>query len=639
MPAVTFLPSGATLRVPPGTLLVEAARMADVGVVVDCGGEGTCGKCAVRIAEGEIEAGRTDALSSDALARGVVLACQASVLNGDVTIEVLAAEPSVAVPAAGGCGSEEGRSVLPEGRTVDPPVTVWTGTLPPAAPDDGLSDMERVIRAIDNRRRERAIRPGLAAVRAVSSAVRDAGGALTATIFREGEELHLLRVEAGARTGPVLGLAVDLGTTTVWIRLVDLRTGRVAVTEGDYNGQISCGMDVISRINYARLRERREELRRRVLDTIRGLLQKACSRIQAECGDIVSAVVSGNTTMAHLLLGLNPEHLRLAPYTPAVLEVPFLRSADVELGISPEAPVWFSPHVGSYVGGDITAGLLCADGAFEGEPLWLYIDIGTNGEVVLGNGEFLLGCACSAGPAFEGGGISCGMRAAAGAIDGFSLEPATGRPRWHTLDGSLPVGICGSGMIDFVSNGLLAGVLDAAGRFDPRHPSPALRSENGRLVFEVVPAGESGTGEPIVVTEADVANVLRAKGAIYAGCALLLEQVGVGYEDLAGIFIAGDFGRHLDVEQAVVLGLLPDIPGERFTFLGNASLDGSARILVSEEYRRHQLSLARRMTYVDLGGEPAYMNQYTAALFLPHTDLERFPRVAARLREQTPRAR
>jgi uncharacterized 2Fe-2S/4Fe-4S cluster protein (DUF4445 family) len=287
------------------------------------------------------------------------------------------------------------------------------------------------------------------------------------------------------------------------------------------------------------------------------------------------------------------------------------------------------------VGGDITAGILCTDLATATEEVNLFIDIGTNGEIVLGNSSFLMTCACSAGPAFEGSGIECGMRASTGAIEKVQVDPATGLARYSTVGNVPPRGICGSGMIDLVAQLFLTGWIDAAGKFDRVRPCAAIRIEGRRASYTLAAAGESGTGKPILVTEIDIENILRTKASIYAACALMLSQVGLRFEDLRHIYIAGGFGRFLDLENATVIGLVPDLPRERFRYIGNSSLMGSYMVVVSQDYRQRQLELAQRMTYLELNTDPAYMEQYTGALFLPHTDPTRFPSVTARQRPQT----
>jgi len=349
---------------------------------------------------------------------------------------------------------------------------------------------------------------------------------------------------------------------------------------------------------------------------------------------ISNAVVSGNTVMTHLLLGLDPEYIRLDPYTPTVMEVPYVTAAEVGLQINPDSWVYFSPCVGSYVGGDITSGLLCTDLATDSPALNLFIDIGTNGEIVVGNGEFLLACACSAGPAFEGGGIECGMRAALGAIEKVEIDPSTAKASYVTIGGVPPRGICGSGMIDLLANLFLTGWIEPNGRFNRTRSSPFINIEGRRAVYTIVPTEESSHGKPLVLHETDFENILRAKAAIYSACEMLIHQAGMSFDYLEHIYIAGGFGRFLDLEKAAVIGLVPDLPREKFQYIGNSSLVGSYMAVVSQEYRQRQLQVSRRVTYLDLNSDPSYMDHYTAALFLPHTDLNRFPSVESRRLER-----
>jgi uncharacterized 2Fe-2S/4Fe-4S cluster protein (DUF4445 family) len=421
-----------------------------------------------------------------------------------------------------------------------------------------------------------------------------------------------------------LGVAIDLGTTTVSVMIVDQESGSVLGGATGYNEQIACGEDIISRINYARNSERLAELQSKAVATINRLIQKSVKKIGISCDDIFAAVISGNTTMMHLLLGITPEYLRLDPYTPAFFSPDILRAKDIALSIHPEAAVIVSPAIGSYVGGDITAGVLCAD-FHQRDEIALFIDVGTNGEIVLGNNEFLFACACSAGPAFEGGGISCGMRAREGAIAGVAFEEASGFLRLSVVGGGKPKGICGSGIIDLLSILLRAGLMDRAGRLvrDGAHEAILLEGRKARM--RLARGDESGTGKELCISEQDIENVLRAKAAVFAAVATLLKYAGMGFSDIARVYIAGGFGRFLNIENAIAIGLFPELPLETFSYLGNTSLKGSVMMLVSQEARSLQESLALKMTYVNLSSQSDYAGEYTAALFFPHTDEKMFP--------------
>jgi uncharacterized 2Fe-2S/4Fe-4S cluster protein (DUF4445 family) len=599
-----------------------------VAIESPCGGEGTCGNCIVRVTSGEVDSRSLGTLPQAAVAEGCVLACAARLLDADLTVEVPQQHG-----LAGGKFAPENEThlvrleLLPRQWEYDPLAVKWLLQVEPPQLESGQSDLDRLTRAIQHDWGKRPVEFSLLGLRTVADTLRAVQGQVTATIVRDSGRLHVINVEPGDTTLRHYAVAIDVGTTTIAVQLINLAVAQVVAAQSDYNDQIACGLDVISRINYARTPARLQELRTRVLGTINRLIHQMAKSRGVAPGEISNAAVSGNTVMTHLLLGLNPEPLRLAPYTPTVLHVPYLRNSEIGIDINPQAWIHFSPAVGSYVGGDITAGILCTDLATTTEEINLFIDIGTNGEIVLGNNSFLMACACSAGPAFEGSGIECGMRASTGAIEKVQVDPATGVARYATVGNVPPRGVCGSGMIDLVAQLFLTGWIDAAGKFDRTRPSAAIRSEGRRASYSLAAAGESGAGKPIVVTEIDIENILRTKASIYAACALMLSQVELRFEDLCHIYIAGGFGRFLDLENAKVIGLIPDLPRERFRYIGNSSLMGSYMVVVSQDYRQRQLELARRMTYLELNSDPAYMEQYTGALFLPHTDPSRFPSV------------
>ncbi len=640
MPVVEFLPLHKTTEVPPGTEMLDALRAAGVEIDASCGGKGTCGKCIVRIAAGRVDSDSLGMLPAASLADGYVLACRTRVLAEPLTIEV---PERVGVEGGKFADADEThlihQELLPTDADLDPLAVKWLLSVAPPHLESGLSDLDRLTRAIQRDWGKLDVLCCLQALRQLADAVRAQDGRVTATLIREPGRLHVIRIEPGDTTTRHFGLAVDVGTTTVAVQLLDLNRGRILATRSDYNAQIPCGLDVISRINYASRPDRLVELRIRVLGTINKLLRQAAASRDVDPHEICNAVVSGNTTMTHLLLGLKPEYIRLHPYTPTVLQTPYLAAGQIGIDIDPEAWVYLSPCVGSYVGGDITAGILCTDLARDGEPINLFVDIGTNGELVIGNRDFLMTCACSAGPAFEGAGIDCGMRASVGAIEKIQIDPATALPCYATIGDVRPMGICGSGMIDLLGNLFLAGWMDPAGKLDRSRPSPAIQIEGKRARYVIAPQEQCDADHPITVSETDIENIIRAKAAIYSACSLMLNQLGMTFADLANVYIAGGFGRFLDLEKAITIGLLPDIPREKFHYIGNASLMGSYMVAVSQAYRQRQLKLAGRMTCVELSTDPAYMDQYTGALFLPHTDPRQFPSVhQAMARGRTPKA-
>jgi uncharacterized 2Fe-2S/4Fe-4S cluster protein (DUF4445 family) len=423
------------------------------------------------------------------------------------------------------------------------------------------------------------------------------------------------------------GIACDVGTTTVALNLVDLITGKILTSRSSYNNQIRCGADIISRIIYSQKPGHLEELNRLIIGTINQLLNSVLSTIGISREDITSAAFSGNATMTHLLLGIDPKNIRLEPYVPTVQTVPLHSAKEIGIHIHPEAVVYFTPAVGSYVGGDITSGILCTKLKGKSPGIELFIDVGTNGELVVMGDDWMIGCACSAGPAFEGVGIDCGMRASIGAIDSVDVDITNQEIKNSVIGNVKPLGICGSGIIELVAGLFEKGMIDRNGKFTDVAFKDRIRCEDNRCYFILVSANQTATGNDIFISEKDIANVMRAKAAIYSACSLLLKNVGLKVNDIEKIYVAGGFGSHLNFRHAITIGMLPDIDLDKFEYLGNTSLIGAQLALLSEEFREQLAQIAKSITYVDLSSEPNYMDMYTAALFLPHTDIELFPTV------------
>jgi uncharacterized 2Fe-2S/4Fe-4S cluster protein (DUF4445 family) len=583
MPSVHFLPADITVEVPSGTLIHEAAIHAGLhDLELPCAGAGTCGQCLVEVSE------------------RLVMACQTHVSH-DTTVRV-PENRDVAMQVVGDSHFLAGEDVLPERGNLTPLFRLVQVTLPPASIEEHYSDWKRLVRELG----EEVTAP-LDVLRGLAAALREEDGRVTVAL----EGSRVVDVQPGWPARRALGIAVDIGTTTVAAQLVDLEDGRVLSTGTLYNLQIRRGADVITRIDYARTPERLEELRSMVLETINTLV----AQTGADPAEIRAAYLAGNTTMVHLLLGLEPRYIRESPYVPTVNPVPALTAREVGIAIHPDAVVEIAPGVGSYVGGDITAGLLSTDIPVNRDEVFLFLDIGTNGEIVIGNADWMVACACSAGPAFEGSGIQCGMRATAGAIEQVEID-AAGEVRYRTIGGEKPAGICGSGLISLLGEMFARGIVDRSGRL-----------QSGRA-FTVAPAGETATGEDLAITIPDLENLVRTKAAIYAACARILENVGLDWDSLARVYIAGGFGRYIQVADAIRIGMLPDLPHGRFTYIGNSSLTGAYIALLSRPHRERLAGIANKMTYVDLGSDPRYMDSYVKAMFLPHTDLERFPSVA-----------
>jgi uncharacterized 2Fe-2S/4Fe-4S cluster protein (DUF4445 family) len=621
MPSVTFLPGSNVVDVATGTTLIEAARLAGITIGLPCGGKGTCGKCRVQVTQGTVDSKAHGLFSDEERAQGWVVACLATIVD-DVTLYI-PDEADVSHPTWTDDSLDLADEHVPAIKVLSPLGRRIQLCVAAPRPEDGLSDLDRLCRSLPPSLNGRVPHVPLSVIRKLPEALRERDGLVSLSLAGDDDTLQVVDCVSGHPQGTSLGVAVDLGTTTISVQVLDLESGNVCVTRNGYNAQIACGLDVISRINYAARPERLEDLRLRAVQSINRLIQEALNdgRLQ----DIICGRISGNTIMTHLLLGIKPEYIRLEPYTPAVLRAAPFKAGELGLAMHPEALVSLSPCVGSYVGGDITAGILLTGLAREHEGLFLLLDIGTNGEIVLGGKDFLMTCACSAGPAFEGGGIDCGMRATIGAIDHVSIDKVSGHATYTVIGEAKPAGICGSGLIDLMAGLLRAGWLDAAGKFERSKACERIHIHGRQAFYTLVTAENTSHGKAILISENDIENLMRAKAAIYAAASLLLEQVGMGFNDLAAFSIAGGFGRYLNLENAVAIGLLPDIPLAKFTYLGNASLAGTRLGLLSREYRDLQTTTTGRMTYIDLSTFPGYMDQYMAALFLPHTDLGRFP--------------
>ncbi len=628
---ITFNPSNKTAAVPTGTLLTEALHGAGLDVLQPCGGQGRCGRCAVIVEGGSVRRRSTIRLTAADIEAGYALACQ-SVVEGDAAIRVPEEEKIERRLAT----DKTARAVsvpFPYECSRDQTVRAFSLSLGSPTLDDAVDDFARLERALAPHGVEDLEAP-LPLLKELGARMRDAEWQVTAIIetdnWRQPEgPPRLIELIPGADTEVCLyGVAIDIGTTTVSVYLVDLLTGEVVDSAAEYNGQIRRGEDVISRIIYAGKNNGLGELGALVRETINEVLNRLVQRNHVDPLQIYKATVAGNTTMMHLFIGLPPTSIRLTPYVPAVNHPLPLLAADVGLDIHPLAAVDCLPGVASYVGADITAGVL-ASGLANAEELTLFIDVGTNGEMVLGNKDWLITCACSAGPAFEGAGVVCGMRATRGAIEEVWINGRTYEPTYRVIGGARPKGICGSGLISLVAELFITGVVDKGGKFKMELGTPRLREGEHGSEYVVAWAGETDSGRDIVITKVDIDNLMRAKAAIYAGFTVLAQSVGVDLADVQRLLIGGAFGKYINVEKAVQIGLLPDMPWDRFNFLGNTSVMGAYMALLSREARAQVKAIAEKMTYIELSADNTFYDAFTSALFLPHTEMQRFPTVAA----------
>ncbi|MBI4319552.1 MAG: DUF4445 domain-containing protein [Chloroflexi bacterium] len=626
---VVFKPSGKIVEVEPGTLLLDAARRANVEVQTPCGGFGRCGRCKVLVEMGNVARRESAHLTAAEVERGFALACTTTI-QGDIIAYVEPREFAKMRPPAEALAATIALPIACDWQR-NPRIRKLAVTIEPPTLDDATNDFDRLRREVKKQHGLNNVSISLPVQKTLPSALRQSDWVVTAVLETseagDGEQpARLIGVLPGDKTQTSLGLAVDIGTTTVVTYLVDLLTSDVIDTASAYNGQISCGEDIISRIIYSQKGDGMNQLQGLVIKTINELITELGGRNKIKMTEVNEMVAAGNTTMTHLFLGINPKYIREEPYVPATTHPPIARAGELGIRINPEAGVYCVPSVGSYVGGDIVAGVL-SSGLFQTDKLTLFIDVGTNGEIVLGNSDWLITCACSAGPAFEGAGVRHGMRATEGAIEEVWINTKSYEPTYRVVGDVAPRGICGSGMISAIAEMFITGVIDKGGRIRSDMPTKRVRVGDHGAEYVIAWASEAGEDHDVVLTEADINNLIRAKGAIYAGFSVLTESVGMTLADVEQILIAGAFGRHINIEKAIQIGLLPDMPWERFKYVGNASALGAYSTLVCQDIRKVVDEIAAKMTYLELSADNSFMNQYTSALFLPHTDLGAFPSV------------
>ncbi len=632
---VRFMPDNVTIESEPGRTLLDIALDAGVFIPAACGGAGGCGQCKVKVVSGTVESPETGKISQAAKAEGYTLACQSHVKD-DVVVET---------PKA-----KLGRKVVPRDETErmsataqpmesplhpepDPmTVRVYMSPTPPSVTDNS-SDYERILRTLKTEHDMFPVRADLAAIKEIPRNVRAEDWKFTACLRIEdicGEEgrkaYQLLHVAPGHLRESATAVAIDIGTTSLWGELIDLDTGEVLSKASRYNPQIAMGDDVISRIVFALKKDGGEKLQQQVVRGLNEIIGELIEKTGRSKERIAYMVAAGNTVMTHLFLGLYPKFLRETPYVPVAQHLEPVPAQDLGLNMPSHSFVRVIPGVASYVGGDIVAGVL-ANCMWQSDEMTLFIDIGTNGEIVAGNKDLLMTASCSAGPAFEGGGLEYGMRAAPGAIENILIDAESYEPMIKTVGSKPAVGICGSGIINIISQMLRTGILNQNAKYEETPNTERVRSGRSGREYVVCRAAESGLEEDIILSEVDLDNIIRAKAAMFSGYTCLLEKIGLDVNALDRVIIAGAFGSFINLDHAVTIGLLPDIPRDKFTFIGNSSLKGARLAAIDRSLFAKSGEIAKAMMNVELSEDPKYMDNFMAALFLPHTREELFPTV------------
>ena len=636
MPKVSFRISEKEtidVSVETGERLMDIARYSGIYIDAPCSGNGTCGKCRIQILSGDAQSSPSRHITDEDYSAGWRLACETRVTE-DVTVMV----PETASAFRTGIRTADLNDptvrkafddVQADLRAADvmgdPPILTCELTMDPPTLEDTLCDSDRVEQAV---RAETGmdVKLSLYALRKLADVLRANDFHVRCVLSRDEDCVHIIDIGPAKTKKKICGLAIDIGTTTVTAALVDMETGELLAKASAGNGQIRYGADVINRIIESGRDGGRERLRRAVVEeTIVPLIGTLCRKAKIYQKQIYRVCIAGNTTMSHLLLGLYADPVRMEPFIPSFFQCHELRLADVLPGMHPEAGLILTPNVGSYVGGDITAGLLACT-LWTRDELALFIDLGTNGEIVLGNSEYLFTCACSAGPAFEGGDISCGMRATNGAIEAVHIDKETMDPTLSIIGrkGEKPIGLCGSGIIDTVAGLFRTGIISPKGKF-AREGRRVRYDEHGMGRYVLAFEDESADGREISINEVDLDNFIRAKGAIFSAILLMLRQLGMEPQDIGHVQIAGGIGGGIDFPNAITIGIFPDLPLEKFSYIGNSSLSGAYAVLLSRQAEAKVRELAGAMTYVELSNEPGYMDEFVSACFLPHTDARLFP--------------
>ncbi|MCK4960044.1 MAG: DUF4445 domain-containing protein [Planctomycetes bacterium] len=622
---VHFQPSGVKVEVPEGTVLLEAARNVGVYLSSICGGDGYCGKCKVTVNDGEFKSKPTTLLTGEEVRQNIVLACQTKILS-DMILTIGKSHTLETDQIL--MGIDTSRIGLVSGKmpdktfAYDPLVKKIYLEMTPPTVEDHTADHERLNTAIRHRMNidSPALQMGFRVLQELPVLLKKADYKVTATVGHRGGAMEIVQVEAGNRSQTNFAIAVDLGTTTVVAHLIDLISGKKVDTEAAYNSQINFGEDYIRRIIYAEQNNAFEKMQTCMVDDINSLVVTLAERNKINLQDITAVIGAGNTAMTHFLLNLDSTRIRREPYVASASFIPPIRAAEVGIQINKRGLLYCLPSVAAYVGGDVVSGVL-ATGMNRRDELALFVDIGTNGEVVLGNKDWMMCASSSAGPAFEGSGVKHGMRAASGAIEKLRIKE-DGTIDYETVGDAKPIGVCGSGLLDTLAELFTAGIIDRAGKFQGKGDPRLNEGEDG---FEYTLVEAYDDHNAIVITQADIDNLIRSKAGVFACIKSLLDSADKKIEDIDAVFLAGGFGNYLNVERAVTIGLLPGVDIEKIHFVGNTSIAGAKMTLFSRQAQVEVEKIATSMTYLDLMSHPDYMNEFIRSNFLPHTDLTLFP--------------
>lgn len=638
MPNVTFRFEDGTatvVAVTAGENLLEVARKANVAIDAPCSGNGSCGKCRVKFISGELNSEKTRHISDQDYGEGWRLSC-VSTITGDVEVMVpdIASAYKSRMKVADLSSKEEiaifdraKKDVEESGITFENDFSVVELQMEAPTLDDTMPDNERLIWAIQSAAGAEKVKLTYQVLKKLPDVLRDNQFHIQAVCKKTGHGVLVYDV-LPSDDRRICGAAIDIGTTTVSAVILDLQTGELLAKASAGNGQIRYGADVINRIIESTKEGGREKLQKAVIqETINPMIDNMCRSAKIQGNRIYHMCVASNTTMNHLFTGVNADPLRMEPYIPAFFETNDLQAGDLGIHIHPNAKIVIAPNIGSYVGGDITAGTLVS--MIWNKPEFnLFIDLGTNGEIVFGNSDFMMSCACSAGPAFEGGDISCGMRATDGAIEACTIDAKTMEPTFRIVgdEGQKPVGLCGSGIIDVIAELFRCRIISPKGKF-VRDGERVRHDEYGIGSYVLAFKEDAAGHKDVVINEVDIDNFIRAKGAIFSAICTMIRSLDFDVSMIENVYVAGGIGSGINMKNAVTIGMFPDIEIEKFHYIGNSSLTGAYNMVLSRQAEEKVYDLSHNMTYMELSTDPGYMDEFVAACFLPHTDTSLFPSV------------
>jgi uncharacterized 2Fe-2S/4Fe-4S cluster protein (DUF4445 family) len=616
---IRFEPQGKRVEVELGLTLLDSARRAGVGIRSECGGRGLCGKCLVVVEEQSNLSSPSTAevrlIPSEKLRAGYRLACQ-SIVRGSTTVWI---PPESRLEARA--------RILAEGLLrpfeLDPAIKRVHVTLSKPSLQDTTPDFERLHSALKKMGFEE-VEVGHELMQRLPIILRKADWDVDIVLWMDRE---VIAVEKKGGERGVYGVSIDIGTSKLVLHLVDLESGKTVSIKTVENPQMAYGEDVISRINYAAFKEgglrRLQEL---VIEAVNALIKEACREAGVEQDRVFEVVIAGNTAMHHIFLGYPPRQLAVAPYVAVVRRSVNVKAKELGIKVNKLANVLALPIVAGFVGADAVADVL-ATGMYEAEDMCLLIDIGTNSEVFVGNEEDIISCSCAAGPAFEGMHIEHGMKAVTGAIEKVRIDPKDYEVEYETIGDVKPIGMCGSAIVDAVAELFKCGLIDERGHFKRDVSARRLLREGGASKFVIAWRDESAIGRDITISEKDVQEILLAKAAIRSGIAILMKEKGVREEEIDHLYIAGAFGEYLNPQSALFIGLIPDVPLNRISFVGNTAIIGAKMCLLSRSMRRIADELSQKIRYVELTAHPDFHREFVDALFIPHRDLSRYPTV------------